>query len=441
MLNRRRFLGLGAVAATSSLSGCGFRGNLDSNGSRAQAASVPASYADRFETVVTATEEADGTDERSVASLFREHAGRSVLFYFPPGRYLLDSTVRLPEFERLGIVGRDATIVPQEGDTSILFDIGRAGRASEFLMEGIEFDFRARNTGPRPLSALVSDYLEIRDLSVRGAQDAGWGMMRLDVTDPEGHGFVERLRLPDGANVETQSTGCLVGSEHRGEIAFSNCFIVGFPDNGLYAEPNRGSVAVLGGYFSNCGIASLRVGNNSLVRNVHVRCDVTPPGFENMRGIRLREGRNVLVENCRVDMLDVSGSDGGLVLAPWLESAIIRNTTVRIEVDDVTGVNIKPPAHDPGLGATVQCEGLTVTGGADGGAAVVVDSRDGCSFDNVSISQTGSRRDGFRFRRVNDAVINDSRVNVTGRPVVTMDSTVRQIDVTTHRAPSIGWPR
>ncbi|NIS32005.1 MAG: hypothetical protein GWN73_01330, partial [Actinobacteria bacterium] len=73
----------------------------------------------------------------------------------------------------------------------------------------------------------------IRDVSVIGNQDDGWGMMRLDVTDPDGVGLVERMRLPDGAAIETNSTGCLVGDEHRGQITFRDCHIAGFADNGL----------------------------------------------------------------------------------------------------------------------------------------------------------------------------------------------------------------
>ncbi|NIR34699.1 MAG: hypothetical protein GWN73_01325, partial [Actinobacteria bacterium] len=72
-------------------------------------------------------------------------------------------------------------------------------------------------------------------------------------------------------------------------------------------------------------------GSNSTVRGVHVRCDAEPEGFGNMRGIRLREGTNVLVEHCLVEMLDVVGSDGAVVLAPWLEEATVRDTNIVID--------------------------------------------------------------------------------------------------------------
>ncbi|NIR34701.1 MAG: hypothetical protein GWO04_19530, partial [Actinobacteria bacterium] len=67
---------------------------------------------------------ADATGGRSVVQHILEHAGDDTLLEFPPGRYRMDGPVSLPSFSNLGIVGQRATIVPSEGYTGVLFNLG-----------------------------------------------------------------------------------------------------------------------------------------------------------------------------------------------------------------------------------------------------------------------------------------------------------------------------
>jgi hypothetical protein len=389
-------------------------------------------YAEQYGAVVDLREVgADRRARRSIVPLLHEHAGDDTLLYLPPGRYLVDETVQIFEFDHLGIVGPKATIVPPDGSHQVLFDIGRPGRASGFRMEGIEFDITAPDTGPRPLSVLSGGNVLLRDISVVGRQDAGWGMVRVDVTDPNGLGRVERLHVPDGSTADTRSAGCLVGDHHRGTVEFVDCHIAGFSDNGLYADPQRGRVHVKSGYFANCAVASLRVGDNSVVRGAHVRCDSAPDGFENMRGIRLRHGSNVLVEDCLVEMFDVSTSDGGITLAHELESATVRNTVVKIDTDDIPAVQVKDPPQGEQFDTPIRFEGLTVLGTAGIAAAVQVYQRRNCRFDGIHLQQTGDDRDGFLFQGVTDATLRDAYIDVSGRPVVSNRSAVEKVNVVT----------
>lgn len=382
---------------------------------------------------------ADPSGSRSIVPHLYENAQDDTLLRFPPGRYLMDEPFALRSFSNFGIVGDETTIVPEDGDTNVLFHFGGPSHdADGFLMESMEFDFRAPDTGPRPLSVQVGNFT-VRDVSVKGPQDAGWGMMRLDVTDPDGLGLVEKMQLPDGALNKTNSTGCYVGESHQGEIIFEDCTIAGFADNGLYAEPKQGSVQVLGGFYANSNISNVRVGSNSLVHRVHIRCDREPDGFGNMRGIRLRQGENILVENCLVEMNDVVGSDGGIVLAPWLESATIRDTTVVINTDGIHAINIKEPELEPSALGLVRLDNIRIRGGATGRAAINVVDRPEFLFESLDIRQFGENRDGIEIDDSN-GVIRDSYIEVTGVPIRAEGSDVSVKNVTTPDGPLTGTP-
>ena len=372
---------------------------------------------------------ADRTGGEDILDLLEAHAGDDTLLYFPEGRYLMADTLHHREFENFGIVGNRAVIVPERGYGGVLFDLGRPDRATDCLVEGLSFDFRAPDTGPRPLSVLAGGEVVVRDLSVTGLQDDGWGMLRIDITDSDSTGLVERLHLPDGSAANTNSTGCLVGDDHRGEVHFVDCHIAGFSDNGLYADPRQGAVRVTGGYFANCNVSSLRVGDNSIVRGAHVHSNRAPEGFGNMRGLRLRHGNNVLIENCSIDMHRVTGSDGALVLEDELEAATIRNVTILVNADGIEAIRAKSP--DSGIDESGPCvfDGISINGTASGGPTIQVADRLGCEFKNIYIRQNGANRDGFDFSD-SQARVEDAYIDVTGRPIVTdEESNIQQISV------------
>jgi len=387
-----------------------------------------------FGTVVDVSEAATGG---SIEAVLEENAGDDTLLYLPEGRYTMDEPFELYEFEGLGIVGRGATVVPPEGFTDVLFDLGRPDEASGLLVEGIEFDISAEDTGPRPLLAQVADDLVLRDVAVVGRQDDGEEMLRVDVTDPDGEGLVERLRLPDGAAPDTGSTGLLVGDQNRGDISFADCHIEGFPDNGLYAEPPEGSMTVEGGRYANCDVASLRVGGESTIRGALVVCDTAPEGFGNMRGIRLRQGSDVLVENCTIEFRDVTESDGAITGGHWLESATVRSTGIRIDTDGVNAIQVKDPYDDVPADGPIAFEDVEVTGEAGERATIEVNEREGCTFDRVTVRQQGDARDGFLFDK-GRAAVRDCVIQVSGNPIVLQEgATVDRVNVQTNR--QVGW--
>ena len=456
-MRRRKFLAAAAAAATVGLAGCGDRspdtttpeggpstpaGDLP--GTQDDQRPYPASLADDWgldRVVNLATEGADQSGERETADYFDDHLQDGNLVYLPPGRYRLGRTVR-PDGGAVGVVGENATIVPPDGFDGTLFAFGYPDTTSEVLVEGLTFDFRAENTGARPLYAIAENRIVARELEVRGEVDVEQDQLRFDVTDPEGTALVEDVRLPDGAVPGTGVTGIEVGDQNHGDLTFVDCHVEGFPDNGLYANPPEGEVSVLGGYYRNNGISGVRIETKdaSVVRGAHVRCDDASGAGENMRGIRLRSGESLLVEDCLVEMLEVTSSDGGIVFSSELGSATVQNCQVRVDADGINAIRIKSPGDGTESEAhrgPFRCKNVLVTGNAADGAAVAAANRQGCEFSNLCVHQPGDRRDGIVAQNVDGEVL-DSYVSVTGTPLSFTRSSISQQNVVVDRSPENG---
>lgn len=438
-LDRRTLLRIGSVGAAATLAGCwgtdsddGSRtdagtddGSEDGSGDGEGGADGEIPYAGEYDRVVdlVADAGADPHAEESIVPVLEEAAGDDTLLYFPEGRYLMDDLWALTEFEHLGVVGEDATIVPERGALGYLFVFGMPERsASDLLFEGLEFDFTAPETAPRPIQVQIDDAFVVRDVQVRGVG----GTARFDVTSSDGSGVVHDLRLPDGG-MEPNPVGILVGPANRGLVRFEECHVEGFPGNGLYASPSNGPIEVVGGLYANNGIANVRVSSPAVVRDLTVRCDEAPAGFRNMRGIRLRNGPSALVENCTVEMSAVTYSEGAVVVEPMMESATIRDVDIELSADEVPAINARSPQTEAG-GTAIECEDVTVTGDAARGSAVRVVDRNDCVLERLDIEQSGSNRDGVHLVRSSESILRNCEIDVTGEPVVLEQSQIRTVD-------------
>jgi len=383
--------------------------------------------------VVEAGASPDG-DEPTVPIL-DDIVGDATTIAFPPGEYLLTQEWRVKSFDDLTILGDDATFRVEEGYDDNLFVLGNPDGANGLTVAGLAFDVSAPETGARPIQGMVSDGLLVRDVTVAGHQDVDQDSVRFDVTDPDGTGVVERLRLPDGGDPEYPITGCYVGEDHTGTLRFVDCHVAGFPDNGLYASPATGAVIVEGGRYENNDISNVRVSGPAEVRDVHVRCDTAPDGFSNMRGIRLREGRDIIVEGCTIEMDRVTGSDGAITMSTWLDAATIRDTQIDVDADGVPAVLAKAPNDEVASDGTYQIrvENVTVSGTAEGTAAVRLVQRKECLVDDVCIHQSGQARDGVHCTRVSASTLRNSSIAVTGRPVVLENASLDRKDLRTER--------
>ena len=387
---------------------------------------------------------ADSDGEDPIDDVLTDHAIDGALVYLPPGVYRIEESFSLGEDARLGLIGDQATIQPPDGSSDTVFGFGWPEPMSEISVRGIEFDFTASDTGGRPVLARASDHVRLKDISVRGEIDTNEDQVRIDVTDPEGIGVIENLSLPDGAARDTNVTGCEVGSDNHGDLRFLDCHIEGFTDNGLYADPPEGSVTVDGGFFRNNGIAGVRIqtSESSVVRDVHVVCDDDDSDLDNMRGIRLRAGRDLLVEDCLVEMLKVSTSDGAVTFASELESATVRNCHLRVDADGVNAIRMKSPPSDASRRTKqgpFRCENVIVTGTAADGAAIEAANRSACEFEGVCVVQPGKGRDGLLTENV-DGTLRDVHIAVSGEPLVLRSSIFQRHNVSTSRNPDGRFP-
>lgn len=447
-MNRRRFLRrVGVVGAAAALAGCPARepddeetperpqtpARTDREPEPEEPPSLLEQYEDQFDTVVDVTEAgADPSGSESITPVLEDVGGDDTLIQFPEGEYLMAESWERLAFENLGLVGTDAVIRPPEGYDGYLFDLGEPGQAADLLVQGLRFDVSAERTGARILDARVDDGLEVRDVAVRGVQYLEYPSTRFDVTSPDGRGLVERLSLPDGGRPGTLAVGTYVSDTSQGTLEFRDCRIEGFPNNGLYGSSSEGPLHVTGGYYANNDISNVRVGGDGVVKGVHVRCDRAPDRFENMRGIRLRNGSSARVTNCTVELLDVTYSDGAIVVEPWMEGAVIEDTTVRIDTDDIPALQAKSTAEGVDSGV-LTCRGTEIKGAAAGSQTVTVTDRDGSVFENLTVRQTGKRRNGLYLERSVDNELSDSRIDVTGDPVVLRQADLERADTEVAR--------
>lgn len=427
-MNRRTLLQtMGAVGGAAVLAGCNFddaepspADGTPTEGTPATADSIP--YSSEFANVVNVVEAGAETDgKKPIDPVLEREAGNDTLLYFPQGRYLLADTMKLHEFTNFGMVGRGATFTTPPAGMVLMFSIGIPGSASGFLFEGFEFDLRGVEQTPRPLVAKVDDGLTVRDVSATGPTR----IFRFDVTSEDGAGLVERLKVTQSPD-DFFAVGCLVTPLSKGRMTFRDCHVEGFPNNGLYVSPSRGPVRVLGGTFANNGIANVRVGANSVVRGVTVRGDTTDSRFANMRGIWARKGRNIRIENCDIRYEQVPSSDGALVMAG---EGSVRNVDIQINAASVNALLVHTPGS-PGRSnssePSVSFEGLNIEGSAPNHSAIRISNQDNCLFDGLTVRQTGVDRDGITIFRSRNNVLRNADITVTGRPIVTDESTLER---------------
>jgi hypothetical protein len=381
---------------------------------------------------------ADKNAETPIDELLATHATDGTLLYFPPGKYRIEETVAVNGDGRIGLLGDDAVIVPPAGFDSTVLAVGYPDPMTALFVRGLTFDYRAENTGGRPVLGLANDLILYRDLSVRGVVDVAGDIVRLDVTSPDGIGIVDGLSLPDGATVPSV-TGCEVGDNNHGDVEFYDCHIAGFPDNGLYADPPEGSIRVYGGFFRNNGVAGVRITTSepSLVHGARVRCDDSDAVGVNMRGIRLRGGYDHLVEDCVVELLDVTSSDGAVTIASELASATIRNCHLHVDADGVNAIRVKSPNDDADEAVRegpFRFENVRITGNAADSAAVQAADRRGCTFENLQIHQSGDDRDGIVTTNVEGELF-DSCISVTKDPLSLRSSQIERRNVRVDNDP------
>ncbi len=396
-------------------------------------------HAGEFDTIVEAVDlGADPDGEDSATFLFEEHVEDETLLAFEPGTYRI-GPVEVSSQTHLGLVntGNDPVrFVPTDGDCQgghpyLFFD-----GVSDLLLENITLDFNNTDSGG-PVHLFLEGHSTIRNVTCEGACANQIAVMRVEVRDSAGSALIDSL---EAKNIDENQTltGVYVSDHHAGELTFQNCNLESFSDNGLYAsapggpEGEDGEVNVIGGTYRNNNIANVRLGSTgSKAEDVTVVVNSETPGYGqlNARGIRLRNRSGQTIENCDITFEEgAADSFGGVVFHGRNSGGLVKDTTIRIQRDDVPAIRAFPD-ENPGNGRP-EFENVVITGTASGNVTATFEGRDETEFRNCTIVQTGDDRDGIAWSDCADCRIVDSHIHVTGTPIDLHDSSVTIEDTT-----------
>jgi hypothetical protein len=344
------------------------------------------------------------------------------------------------------------SLVPAEPATDIDHQFLQFHAVADFLLSGFALDYSEPARGGATQVISRGDYA-VSDVRVRGTMPDETlpnnpAAFRFDVRDASASGTVENVVATDGGHDGGNAVGLYVGKDHAGTLAFEDCVVAGFPNNGLYASaPGRdeagfrgrdGTVHVRGGRYANNNVANVRLGSTgSTARDVTIVVDERPPthaGALNARGLRVRNKGDQVIENCEIEIgADAGYGFGGLVFHPNAGSVTVRDTTIRVDRDNRHGIQAlddDPPGTAPGL----TFENVSVTGSAAGGWAVAIAGREGVTFQDCAIQGTGSGRNGVSFTACEDCVVDGGEIAVTGIPLRRRQSTVQLRNVSTGQS-------
>ncbi len=418
---RRNYLRVAGVALATAVAGC----NSISEPSKQ---SVLAPYRNRFETVVDlGRTDADSTGVEPVDSVVTRAMHDDTLLYFPPGTYRL-SNLDLSGYSNCGLVGNRATLqVPPSEQGNWMY--GESVR--NLLFDGFTFDYTAPTAAPVVAFSVAGRKNVLRNLQFKGSREAyPRSALELEVPERSASLLVDSLDMRGGS----RNGNAIFTHTGDGSLQFVDCRIEHWAE-GLYASPHSGPLVVRGGIYANNGIDQIRIGggtSGARVKDATVRVNNprNPKAKPNMRGIWLEEGTNAVIEDCTVEITDLSGtySSGGVVVEKQFGSATIRNTTIQTN-QSVPAINIRTPTteYDPETmpsmnrlpsNTHVTCKNVSMYGTAPEGTAVLLAGRDGCRFEQISVQHHFGTRDGITIKDGRGTKIHDARLRVRGTPIV-----------------------
>lgn len=213
-------------------------------------------------------------------------------------------------------------------------------------------------------------------------------------------------------------------------MTFQDCELGEFSDNGLYASApgvdggGGGTVHTVDGHFENNNVSNIRLGTAGSSSRGDTIIVESASGADsvNLRGIRFRRGADQVVEDCEIRFGSAVKNSFGAIVFHWDSgSARVADSQVTMESNGLPAV--KAFYYSAGSGGPT-FENLTVTGGAEQGYAALVNGRDGTIFRDCTIEQPGDQRGGIRVAYSQDCELVDSRIDVTGYPLILKDTTM-----------------
>ncbi len=299
------------------------------------------------------------------------------------------------------------------------------------MFDGFTFDYTNPDATPVVAFSVAGTRNVLRDLRFEGEHGtSSRSGLELEVPERSASLLVERMHMRGGS----QAGNAIFTHAGEGSLQFVDCKVEHWAE-GLYASPHSGPLLVRGGTYANNGIDQIRVGggtSGSRVENATVRVDNprNPESKPNMRGIWMEEGARADIDDCTVEITDLTGtySDGGIVVGKQFGTARITNTTIQTNYS-VPAIDIRTPTteYDPttmpsmqGLPSNhaVNCENVSIYGTAPDGTAVLLTGRDGCRFRNLSVQHHFGNRDGITIANGRRTKIRDAHLRVSGTPIV-----------------------
>ena len=448
LLNRRSYLQLSAAAV----------------GTVAAGSSAAAAAGSKKKTVNIVDAGADQNGSQPVTSLLEKVAGDNTRVVFPKGTYKINSTsfTNLDGFELVAPKG--ATLVPaSKGKTTMLFRL-----CKNLRFEGFTVDTSASNTAVEVGVQVVGGKNVIKDYHLKGRQDISpmskgfWVKCERKDTDLT----FDNIYLGDGAEDGGQGIGMFLFPSKNfankgadgGSITLKDMHVEGWNHEGVYGSPHRGKLTVIGGLYKNNCEEQLRVGGGNYGQQAHVK-DVTivvddPPSYlgagipapnprRNFRGLWCEEGDGLLVEDCDIHIgkvpLAAAHSSGAICIHKQYGRATIKNTNISVDMDKTPAIKVQRPQSSfnayiqPSMDHlppkwTVNIENVSMTGSANGGAAVLAEGRKDVSLKNCCIQQTGTNRAGVEYKSAGGKVI-DSTINTDGKAIISGGSNVQTQNV------------
>lgn len=455
-VSRRRYLGLGAIAAASTVG--------------LTAPTVAAEGVERegiiFEQTLDAVDDLgmDSSGNNSVIPQIQD-VPPNTLVEFPTGTYLIDERVDLPDLGNVGFeaIG-EATIkgAPGFDDTS-----WNVSNSNAVYYAGFEHD---QTDGAVGHYWRVSDRIELHDVTVTGRAGPWAVELCPTITDPDGIARIVNYTNKQGSTWAEYNSGgggadgrigCWLGSNHVGTIQFIECDFREYGNNALYCAAATGPVQVIDSYFENNNVAAVRIGGeDSYVENTTIVVDeerYTGPRNEQdesssffMRGVLIHE--NLGSQEQKPAGASIRNSkfifEDNPTQAPAIEvwangrSLDIQNTEIQYNNEGTAAIRreeyrtkagVHPPGEDP---RWLRMHNSVITG--TGSVSSVIDIADGdgsvISDSYIAMFDPASG-DGISITNSTDCTIENTTVYVPGNSLVETNADIDILDLLEQEPP------
>jgi hypothetical protein len=434
LIDRRDYLKLTGAAIVGATGSAALSGSAAATHGDTSESSFPAgadvrgatinSLSNRGWNVIDVADHADNTGGNDVSGFINNNVAPETVFKFRAGTYFFTDWIQhhTNKVAFIGVDGADPTIDIDSGfNGKDIFNFGYSSDpASGFVLRNLNFDITGNNTGAGIVNITTANQgAYLKDVDVNGELDDTIrnGLSGV-VVDSNAVLSVHNFNLHDGSprntNVDSvdDSVGIISTKATVGDVHLGNCKVAGFPNNGVYASKvgygsNPGKVIVRGGEFFNSDRDQLRVGSYSEIHHAHCYTDTVKSGFDNLRGIWVRHGEGVLINDVDVTLGASAGAPAGIRVGGNTDGkTTIQNSDIVLNTDS-RGIYGRS-----GSGKIV-VDNTVVKGDGDGREAVRIFNHPDSVVKNSCIDGT---QDGAIFEDYTGTVT-DSTISVPGTAV------------------------